>query len=491
MNKYMPGQPAAKIGLVLPVYNQDAGYIRECLDSILAQRFRNFKVVIVIDGANETTREAVRKASRRLTVPFEIFEQEENRGIAFSLNAGFARLADCDYLTWVSSDNRYLPEFLATLTAALDASPANTVLAYSLFHVINERGERLQEPSKAMMTFMQRPKEHILQQCFIGASFLFKKEAYLRTGGYDPRFEKAEDHEFWMRLLQLGEIKFVPAALMEYRLGGKYAYTTNSSREEIIRKSALASIETRKRIADLPRVTVLLPVYNQEKYVAQAMQSVLGQSFSSLQLVVTDDGSTDGTWQEINKVFDKRIILLCLKKNRGKSAALNFASRFALGEYVLEMDGDDWLEPHALETLVEEMERLPADVGLVYANRQLWLESEGALQAGPVIPGINYGDRHEVLEKQQTHCPRLYRKAALESVGGWRTKIYDRRLMPEDFDLMLRLADSYRFSWVNQTLYHQRRHPGNITVLAGDECRRQVRHLTREAQRRWSREIVT
>lgn len=486
MNKILAGRTAPKVGLVLPVYNQHAGYISECLESVEAQYFRDFKVVIVIDGANAATREAVRIASRRLTIPYTICEQKENKGIAFSLNTGFAKLTDCDYFTWVSSDNRYQPDFLSELVASLDASPAGTVLAYSLFYVINESGERAQEPEKAMVAFMRRPKEHILQHCFIGASFLFKKEAYLETGGYDPRYEKAEDHEFWMRLLQLGDIRFVPVPLMEYRLGGKYAYTTNSSREEIIRKSALASFETRRRTGDLPKVSVLISALNQEKFIAQAINSVLAQSFPSFHLIVVDDGSSDRTWQEMNRFFDERVILLCLSKNRGKAAALNCGLRFALGEYILEVDGDDWLEPHALETLVQEMERRPADVALVYANRQLWHEDKHGLRPGPIIPGINYRDKYEFLEKLQTHCPRLYRKTALDAVGGWRTKIYDQRLIAEDFDLMVRLAGQFRFSWVNQTLYNQRRHPENITVLEEEECRRQVRFLVREARKRWS-----
>jgi glycosyltransferase involved in cell wall biosynthesis len=482
---------APKIGLVLPIYNQHVEYINECLNSIERQSSRDFRLVIVIDGANEATTEAVRSASRRLTIPHTICEQKINMGIAYSLNTGFSGLTDCEYLSWVSSDNRYRQDFLSTLADALDCSPAGTVLAYSLFHLINERGERVQEPGESMVTFMRRPKEHILQHCFIGASFLFRKDAYLRAGGYNPRYEKAEDHEFWMRLLPLGNIRFVPLPLMEYRLGGKYAYTTNSTREEIIRISALASIETRRKSGDLPQVSVLLPVYNQQKYVSKAINSVLNQSFRSFHLIITDDGSGDGTWQEVNRFFDERIILLCLTRNRGQAAALNHALRFALGSYILQLDGDDWLEPHALETLVQEMERQPLDVAMVYANRQLWFEDEHGLQPGPVVPGTNYRDRYEVLEKEQTHCPRLYRKAALEAVGGWRTRLYDRRLLAEDFDLMLRLAENYRFSWVNQTLYHQRRHPGNMTILEGEDCRRQVRFLVRETRKRWGRILIT
>lgn len=485
MMKNFSGGLSPRVGVVLPVYHQQRRYIDECLDSVAAQRFRNFKLVIVIDGANDSTVVAVKHAARRLTVPFEILHRRDNRGIAFSLNEGFARLSDCDYFTWLSSDNRYQSDFLSTLVEALESSPANTVLAYSLFYLINEGGARLKPPGPEKVSFMQRPKEDIFQHSFIGPSFLFKSAAYFQAGGYNPRYEKVEDHEFYMRVLQLGDIKFVPVILMEYRLGGKYAYTTNSTREEIMNKSALAGIETRRQRGDLPKVSVLMPVYNQGRYIAQAIGSVLGQTFPSFHLVIVDDGSTDQTWHEINKIFDARIIPLCLLKNRGQAAAQNFGLKFALGEYILELDGDDWLEPHALETLVREMDRQPANVGLVYANRRLWFEDDLGLRQGPVIPGTKYRDKYEVLEKLQTHCPRLYRKAALEVVGGWRERVYDQRLMPQDFDLLLRLAESFQFCWVDQTLYHQRRHTANSTVLEAEQCHSQLKYVVKEALKRW------
>lgn len=331
------------VGVVLPVYNQEERYIYECLASIEAQTYRNFTLVIVIDGANHHTENAVKTGVKRLTVPYEIINRKNNRGIAYSLSEGFSHLLQCQYYTWLSSDNRYLPNFLAKLVHEFHESSQGTVLIYSLFYHINKAGERMNgsTESKWFRMFMERPKSHIFQHCFIGPSFMFTKDAYVAAGCYSTTYETAEDHEFWMRLLQHGEIRFLPNYLMEYRYGGKHAYTTVLSQEDILLQSARASVGNRRRYLGTPTVTVLMAVRNQARYVGKAIESILHQSFTDFLLIVVDDDSTDNTWDELSRYFDERIIPLRLTSNRGKPKALNLAMEFVMGDYVLEIDGDD------------------------------------------------------------------------------------------------------------------------------------------------------
>lgn len=119
----------------------------------------------------------------------------------------------------------------------------------------------------------------------------------------------------------------------------------------------------------------------------------------------------------MNKAHDSRIILLQLE-NGGKARALNVGLDYALGEFVLEMDGDDWLEPDALEVLVTELDKAPKDIGQIYANRKIWFQKGTGIEEGPMYSGRNYKDKYEVLQAMQTHCPRLYRREALDYIGG-------------------------------------------------------------------------
>ena len=478
-----------KVGVVLPVYNQDPVYVKEAILSMESQTYRNFTFVIVIDGANQETIDAVYEASTQLTCDYSIINRKENMGFAHSLNEGFSHLTDCTHLTWVSSDNRQLPTFLATLVAQYELAPINTVLVYSLYYAINEKGERY-IPEKEWITIMSkqmyRKKEIIMSVCFIGVSFLFTRSAFEQAGGYKVEYGKVADHELWMRLKNFGEFLFLPVPLIEYRHNGAYSLTTQTPPEELFQDSMKASIDNRIMDGDIPKVTVLITAHNHEKYIKQCLDSVLNQTFKSFHVVVAVDASTDSTLGiVVNNFDDSRIIPIMLNK-QSKAHALNLGLEYSLGEYILELDGDDWIDPNTLETMVNQMENLPKDVGMAYANRKLWFEQpDGLMYGGPIYPGIVYKDKYEVLSLMQTHCPRLYRKSALRQIGGWQTEIEGEPLHADDYMIFIKMSEQFKLHWIDEPFYHQRRHSNNITTYKKDILNRQFKKVAQEAMNRW------
>ncbi|WP_409345577.1 glycosyltransferase family 2 protein [Paenibacillus sp. MBLB4367] len=344
-----------RIGIVLPIYRQQPSYLTACIDSLEEQSYRQFKLVIVLDGSDESTSRAVLERTKRLSVSHEIIRRDDNRGIAFSLNEGFARLQDCPLLTWVSSDNRYDPGFLGCLANDMLLGDEKTCLVYSLFRYIDARGLPRTNPAadRDPMTYhMNRPKRHILQSSLIGPSFLFTRDAYNRAGGYDPRYEHVEDYEFWLRLSEVGEFRFVPEFLMDYRLNGPYAITTITPQIEIQLKSIQASVDHRKRIGDIPEITVILQAFNEEKHIATTIKNVLRQSLANFHLLLIDNGSTDRTLYKMHSFQDPRILLLRLPDRKRQSVAKALGSRFALGEFTLELSGSEKLREGELERLL-------------------------------------------------------------------------------------------------------------------------------------------
>lgn len=476
-----------KVGIVLPVYNQERQYLLECLQSIENQTFRNFKLVIVIDGANKETVEAVYDFSKILTCPYTIINRKKNRGIAYSLNEGYKYLLDCPYLTWFSSDNRQKPQFLEKVVQAMTMAPADTVLVYSMYQPIDEHGQTEvfgQEWYPAMFNMMNRPKEEILLVCYIGASFLFKRQAYEQADGYDPKYPLVHDYEFWIKLSQLGEFKFIPEILMEYRLNGQHSLTTITPREELYIQSMAASIEHRQKNQDIPKVTVIITAHNHANYIKQCIQSVLNQTFTNFHLVVLDVGSTDNTLEQIYSIHDLRLIPVHLKQ-RHKAEALNIGLQYVLGEYVLELDGDDWIEPNTLEIFVKKMDNLPSNVGMIFANRQLWFEENGYVNPGPVYKGIPSSDKYEVLQNLQTHAPRMYRLTTLKKLKGWVSELNGEPLLADDYMMYLRLIEQFDVFWVNKTLYHQRRHSKNITLYEKHQLNKQFQTIVNDTLERW------
>ena len=476
-----------KVGVVLPVYNQEREYLFECVQAIENQTYRNFELVIVIDGANAQTVKAVYEASKLLTCKFSIIHRVFNKGIAYSLNEGFEKLHDCPLLTWISSNNKQWPNYLEKLVETMKNATPETVLVYSLYHPIDEKGLSRDINNtwyQALNEMMKRPKEEIMLTCFIGASFLFTREAYEQADGYDPKYGLVSDYEFWIRLMPLGEFLFLPEPLMDYRLNGKHSLTTITASEELFLQSMSASVDHRRKNGDNPKVTVIITACNHEKYIKECIQSVLSQSFSNFHIVVIDVGSTDLTLSKIYSMHDTRIIPIHISK-RHKADALNIGLEYVLGEYVLELDGDDWIDPATLETMVNEMDSLAENVGLVFANRKIWFEENGFLREGSIHKGLNYADKYEVLEKFQTHCPRMYRYSALKEMNGWMSTIQGEPLLADDFAMFLRLAEDYKLHWIDKDLYHQRRHNSNITIKEKEILNNQFRILAQETLLRW------
>ena len=493
----IPIQPSVdivpnKVGVVLPVYNQEKEYLIECILALESQTYKNFSLVIVIDGANKETVNAVFEVSKLLTCDFSIINRPVNKGIAYSLNEGFNRLLDCPYLTWISSDNRQAPNFLERLVQTMNTSSPDTVLVYSMYNPIDKNG--LPHPSvpafyPALYNMMNRSKEEIVVVSFIGASFLFTREGYEKAGGYDSSYGVVSDYEFWIRLSQHGGFIFLPEALMDYRYNGKHSLTTLTPTEELYLQSMKASIDHRIKGGDIPSVTVIITAHNHGKYIKQCIDSVLNQTFQNFHIVVLDVGSSDKTFDQIYSAHDTRLIPIHIKK-RTKAEALNIALEYALGKYVLELDGDDWIEPNTLEVMVTEMESLPPKVGMAYANRKLWFEENDMLVEGDVYKGLKYKDKSEVLEKFQTHCPRMYRLSTLRELNGWTTNIDGEPLLAEDYMMFLRVAEQFKIHWIDQTLYNQRRHNTNITILQKEQLNRQFRQIVEKMLNKWGNKKV-
>lgn len=111
----------------------------------------------------------------------------------------------------------------------------------------------------------------------------------------------------------------------------------------------------------MTKISVILPVYNSQKFIKQAIESVLGQTFTDFELIIVNDGSTDSTLEIISDFKDKRIRLIS-QQNQGPGAARNNALKVAEGDYVMFLDSDDWYSKDALETAYHEAVRLNTDM---------------------------------------------------------------------------------------------------------------------------------
>lgn len=118
----------------------------------------------------------------------------------------------------------------------------------------------------------------------------------------------------------------------------------------------------------MPLVSVIIPVYNVELYLTRCINSVLKQTYSNLQIIVINDGSTDSSLDILNKFEDKRLTVIS-KENGGLSSARNEGLKYAIGEYVTFIDSDDWIQKDMIEVMLKEANKTDSDIVTIFPQR--------------------------------------------------------------------------------------------------------------------------
>ena len=205
----------------------------------------------------------------------------------------------------------------------------------------------------------------------------------------------------------------------------------------------------------MPTVSALMPVYNAEPYLAEAVESILGQTFADFEFLVVNDGSTDrsGAILERYAARDRRIRLTS-RPNTGYTVALNQLLDLASGEFVARMDADDVALPQRLERQVDYL-RAHRDVVCVGSAVQF---IDGA---GRFLRNAHPGMDHEAIQQRALagDCPLnhpsiMMRRAAVQAVGGYHPEFEP----AEDLDLWLRLGEVGRLTNLPEVLMKYRQH---------------------------------
>jgi glycosyltransferase involved in cell wall biosynthesis len=205
----------------------------------------------------------------------------------------------------------------------------------------------------------------------------------------------------------------------------------------------------------VPEVAVVLPVRNGERYLSQAIDSMVGQTFRDFELVVVDDGSTDGSAAIAAAVDDPRLRLV-----RQEPFGLVEALRRGLAEssaaVVARMDADDLSLPRRLEF---QLEALRMDVGIVGCCVET-IDGTGRATGSWLLPADDVSLRRRLLHRNPfAHGSVLFRREAVEAAGGYRHD-YGAN---EDYDLWRRVAREWRLVAVPEVLYRYREHPDAVT----------------------------
>lgn len=213
-----------------------------------------------------------------------------------------------------------------------------------------------------------------------------------------------------------------------------------------------------------PKVSVVMSCYNAAAFVAEAIESILGQTFADFELILVDDGSTDQTPAIINQYGrkDSRIVVIH-KKNTGPADSRNAGLRAARGEWIAILDSDDIALPTRLADQVAFFEKSP-DIVLLGAGA---VEFE---EQGHAIKTHCYPCQHHLLQSNLLrlrrffpHSSAMYRSDAAKRLGGYNIHFY----RAQDTDIFLRLAEEGKIACLNKPLVKIRKHNNNISLHDG------------------------
>lgn len=164
----------------------------------------------------------------------------------------------------------------------------------------------------------------------------------------------------------------------------------------------------------LPKVSVIVPVYNAERYIERAIVSLMEQTLEDVQFIIIDDGSQDNSVSIINQIIERypqRLgsVTLITRENRGVAATRAQGLKLASGEYTIHLDSDDWIEPEMLESLYsravdEKADIVICDYFLEYENSQVYVkQSQCDNYIGGLLTGVIGGFSWNKLIKNSLH----------------------------------------------------------------------------------------
>ena len=221
----------------------------------------------------------------------------------------------------------------------------------------------------------------------------------------------------------------------------------------------------------MPEVSVIIPVYNTERYLPQCLESVLGQSFQDFEVIVVNDGSTDRSVQIIQEFAQKDIRISIIEQaNKGLSESRNAGIDRAKGKWITFIDSDDMVDPSFLQTLIQAAIQNDADI--TCCAKRLFTDENSCRQT----PSIHTNEAM-VLSPTQALTNALYQKDNPD-YSAW-NKLYRRALWEnrkfkpgiyfEDMDVIPKVfLEARRITFTEDSLYFNRRHPESILSTTYD-----------------------
>lgn len=521
------------VSIVMPVYNRK-DILAKTIAALCRQNYplELMELVVADDGSSDGVEEVIEKYRRFLPIR-HAFQEDRGYRLAEVRNLGI-RTASHDHLILLDCDMLPVPELVASFMAFLHVTEqailighrrfvrtdhlsdddilTDITLATHLPDVVPENpsfdddssknpihdgaARKAGQPDVPRTGDWRLPlygKTDYLKRSIApfvvcsGGNLAFPRSLAERAGPFCEEFRAwgAEDTEWAYRVFDAG-FYFIPVP----RTVGLHQEPPGG-RNEIDRVAGRAVtqplMEDRcplvfrdyvpHRVNSVPKFSVYMPAYNCARYIAQAVDSVLAQDFTDLEVCIVDDGSTDDTLERLERRYKNNPRVRWSTQERGGiGKASNAAARMCRAPYIGQLDADDMLKSHAVRTMVDYLDT--HNVGCVYGNYE-YIDADGRfLRPGREWPVFS---REMLSLSMIVHHFRAFRKRDWNRTSG-----FDEHLENSvDYEMFIRLSEVCAIAHIpRDVMYLYRWHGLNTSIARYDQqCRNHVRVIRRALQR--------
>jgi glycosyltransferase involved in cell wall biosynthesis len=462
-----------KVSVCTSVLNQST-YLKKMIESVKAQSFEDWELVIVDDGSTEDIEGVIREFN---DPRIRLHKFPTNRGIPHGLNWALTHALG-EYVQPLSADEWIEKDKLKIQVEFMDSHPEiGCVWGLPGKGLMGERPLWEQNTLRAHNRSSEAWVRTLLTLDNIpigGASMLMRKSIVEDIGVFDPQIFYCSDLEWFVRFFKKYEGMVLPYRWADADQPDTRLTAPKPDSAEKFAKDIM--LVRKKHQVKLPpiegKVTVGIPVFNMAKFIPQALDSVLNQTYKDLEILVLDDASTDNL-AEVLTPYAEKIKYLKFDENRGTVKAINQMASLATGEFYVSLAADDLIEPNFIEKALGEFKK---DAWLEFVASQTdFINEEGKPFADDHpfknIPKAANKSRDQWL----THMyygnvyfgVGMYRTKTIKSVGGWG----DHGVLT-DYEMYLKLLQRENIKIIEEPLTHTRIHGENKSLLKPEESRK-------------------
>ncbi len=382
------------VSVIIPVYN-GANYLKESIDSALAQTYKNIEVIVVNDGSKDN-----RKTEKiALSYGDQIrYFSKENGGCGSALNIGIKNMKG-EYFSWLSHDDLYYPSKVEHQINILNTLDHKDTIIYGGYELIDEKSRSLRfikPDDKHPKEKLKIPLFALLHGLVYGCTLLIPAKYFQEIGLFNESLKHTQDYDLWFKFFRVATIhvdaqilvkcrqhpnqssRVAPNQLEEcealwsgflqklteeemHTMGGGsiavFLFDTIHFLKDCTpyKKSEQLALEMANKYLNNTKVTVIIPLYNRINWAIEAIESVLIQTHQNFEVLVIDDGSTDDISKLIETCRKDKGIKYFRRENKGISSSRNFGIEKATGEYIAFLDSDDLFMPDKIETQLRFM----------------------------------------------------------------------------------------------------------------------------------------